>query len=87
MLYTDTITGTTIGLKNDSKNIVAINLLGSLDIVYLLEEIAKDNPSLDQEIKALNKKLSQKNFSICYRSFIGSDVFFANNKLEENTKC
>jgi len=82
MIKTKEITGTTIGLQTENNNAVAINLLGAEDITHLLTQIAKQYPTIAQDINNINKKLSRNNFTILYKSYIGNNIYFDNNNIE-----
>ena len=87
MIQIEPTIGTTIGIKSDSNKIVSVNLLDGFDIIYLLKEAAKKYPKIKPEIDELAKKLANKQFTLCFKSHIGKEIFFANNIFEEKYKC
>ena len=76
-------TGTTTGL-NCEDGCKSMNILGTLDIVSMLQSISDTYPSLESDISNINKKLEDMSFNIKYESVIGfKKVNFQNAVLED----
>ncbi len=79
--------GTTIGLKNENGTIIAVNLLGNMDLLYILDQWLGEKKSLQNELNKIKHYLANHQQTICYKSHIGKDIFFENNLLEKKNPC
>ena len=87
MKQIENICGTTVGLQSQNGNMFAINLLGNLDIIEILEETIGKDESIKTEWSKLKQHMSKKQFTCCYKSYIGENISFRSNTFEDTNPC